>query len=61
MYKIGVEIGVINGIIVSFEYYDKEVNVENKDYVFLVEGINGNFFSEGDSGLLVFVRLKIGI
>lgn len=49
-----------NGTIASSEYYDKEVNAENKDYVFLVEGTNGNFSSEGDSGSLVFARPKTG-
>lgn len=60
VHKIGAETSVTNGTIVSSEYYDKEVNAENKDYVFLVEGTNGNFSSEGDSGSLVFARPKTG-
>lgn len=37
MHKIGAETSVTNGRIVSFEYYDKVIDSENQDYVFLVE------------------------
>lgn len=43
VHKIGAETGVTNGRVVSYEYYDKVINAENQDYVFLVEGTNGIF------------------
>lgn len=49
---------VIIGIVFSFEYYDKLINESNKEYFFLVKGINGKFFEEGDSGFFVFCRLR---
>lgn len=43
VHKIGAETGLTNGRVVSYEYYDKVINAENQDYVFLVEGTNGIF------------------
>lgn len=58
VHKIGAETGVTNGRVVSYEYYNKVIDAENQDYVFLVEGTNGIFSTEGDSGSLVFTRPK---
>lgn len=49
---------MINGIIVSFEFYIKVINEFIWENVFFVKGIVGKFFGEGDSGLLVFCRLN---
>lgn len=46
------------GIIRSPEWYKKIQNDENRDYIFLVEGIDKQFSEEGDSGSLVFSRPK---
>lgn len=61
VYKIGVVMNIISGWIVSFEYYDKEMDNYFLDNVFLVKGLNGLFFEEGDSGLLVFFRFNFVI
>lgn len=54
VFKRGVIIGVIKGFIISLEFYDKLYY----DNIFLVKGICGLFFEEGDSGLFVFFRFK---
>lgn len=58
VHKIGAETGVTNGRVVSDEYYNKIINAENQDFVFLVEGTNDIFSTGGDSGSLVFTRPK---
>lgn len=52
---------VISGCIISMEYYDKEMDNYYWDNIFLVKGLNGLFFEEGDSGLFVFCRFKFVI
>lgn len=54
VYKVGVLMGVINGIIISLEFYLKIIDECNWENVFFVKGIIGNFLKKGDSGLLVF-------
>lgn len=58
VHKIGAETGMTKGRVVSKEYYNKLIDAENQDYVFLVEGTNGIFSTEGDSGSLVFTGPK---
>lgn len=58
VYKIGVIMDVINGIIVSFEFYFKVIDEFIWENVFFVKGIVKKFFERGDSGLLVFCRLN---
>lgn len=61
VYKIGVVMNVISGCIISWEYYDKEMDSDCWESIFLVKGLNGLFFKEGDSGLFVFSRLNFVI
>lgn len=58
VYKFGVIMGVIQGYIYSVEFYNKYVGEGNWQGIFFVKGIDGMFFEEGDSGLLVFFRLR---
>lgn len=58
VHKIGATTKVTTGIIRSPEWYKKIQNDENRDYIFLVEGIDEHFSEEGDSGSLVFSRPK---
>lgn len=58
VHKIGATTKVTTGIIRSPEWYKKIQNDENREYVFLVEGIDEQFSEEGDSGALVFSRPK---
>lgn len=58
VHKIGAITKVTTGIICSPEWYKKIQNDENRDYIFLVEGIDEHFSEEGDSGSLVFSRPK---
>lgn len=58
VYKIGAATNVTTGIIRSPEWYKKIQNDENREYIFLVEGIDEQFSEEGDSGALVFSRPK---
>lgn len=56
VHKIGAATNVTSGRIMSSEYYDKEMDIEYRDNIFLVKGINGPFSEEGESGSLVFSR-----
>lgn len=56
VHKIGAATDVTCGRIISYEYYDKEMDYCNRDNMFLVKGLNGPFSEEGDSGSLVFCR-----
>lgn len=56
VHKIGAMTDVTSGRIISYEYYDKEMNNHCRDNIFLVQGINGPFSEAGDSGSLVFCR-----
>lgn len=56
VHKIGAATNVTSGRIMSSEYYDKEMDSQYRDNIFLVKGINGPFSEEGDSGSLVFSR-----
>lgn len=56
VHKIGKATDVTTGIVLSPEYYDKVMDESNREYLFLVKGINGKFSEEGDSGSLVFCR-----
>lgn len=56
VHKIGAATNVTDGRIMCSEYYDKEMDSEYQDNIFLVKGINGPFSEEGDSGSLVFSR-----
>ena len=57
MHKIGTTSGATTGSIISSEYYDKVYDNENRDFLFLVGGGDGQPFAEnGDSGSLVFSR-----
>lgn len=58
VHKIGAATNVTTGIIRSPEWYKKMQNDENREYIFLVEGIDEQFSDEGDSGALVFSRPK---
>lgn len=58
VHKIGAATNVTTGIIRSPEWYKKIQNDENREYIFLVEGIDEQFSEEGDSGALVFSRPK---
>lgn len=58
VHKIGAATKVTKGMIFSSEYYDKIFDDNNREHVFLVKGIPGNFSEEGDSGSLVFTRSK---
>lgn len=58
VHKIGAMTDVTSGRIISYEYYDKEMNNHCRDNIFLVQGINGPFSEAGDSGSLVFCRPK---
>lgn len=58
VHKIGAATNVTTGIICSPEWYKKILNDENREYIFLVEGIDEQFSEEGDSGALVFSRPK---
>lgn len=48
---------MIDGVIYSFEFYNIFLDEDNWECLFFVKGIGGKFFEEGDSGLLIFVRL----
>lgn len=56
VHKIGAATNVTSGRIISLEYYDKEMDSECRENIFLVKGLNGPFSKEGDSGSLVFSR-----
>lgn len=56
VHKIGAATDVTSGQIISYEYYDKEMDDLSQDNIFLVKGLNGSFSEEGDSGSLVFCR-----
>lgn len=56
VHKIGAATNVTSGRIVSLEYYDKEMDSDCRENIFLVKGLNGPFSKEGDSGSLVFSR-----
>lgn len=56
VHKIGAATNVTSGRIVSLEYYDKEMDSDCQENIFLVKGLNGPFSKEGDSGSLVFSR-----
>lgn len=56
VHKIGAATDVTSGHIISYEYYDKEMDNCSRDNIFLVKGFNGPFSEEGDSGSLVFCR-----
>lgn len=56
VHKIGAATDVTCGRIISYEYYDKEMDYCNRDNIFLVKGLNAPFSEEGDSGSLVFCR-----
>lgn len=56
VHKIGAATDVTSGRIMSLEYYDKEMENNCRDNIFLVKGLNGTFSEEGDSGSLVFCR-----
>lgn len=58
VHKIGAATKVTKGRVLSSEYYDKLFDDNNREHVFLVKGIPGNFSKEGDSGSLVFTRSK---
>lgn len=58
VHKIGAATKVTKGRVLSSEYYDKLFDDNNREHVFLVKGIPGNFSKEGDSGSLVFARSK---
>lgn len=54
VHKIGAQTNLTNGYILSSEYYDKLKDENNKEYIFLVKGMEKYFSDEGDSGSLVF-------
>lgn len=56
VHKIGAATNVTSGRIISWEYYDKEMDSDCRENIFLVKGLNGPFSKEGDSGSLVFSR-----
>lgn len=56
VHKIGKATDVTTGMVLSPEYYDKEMNDSNRGYIFLVKGTDGQFSEKGDSGSLVFCR-----
>lgn len=56
VHKIGAATNVTSGRIISLEFYDKEMDSDCRENIFLVKGINGPFSKEGDSGSLVFSR-----
>ena len=57
LHKIGAESDVTTGFILSDEFYiNPLIDEDNKDFVFLVRGVNGLFSQSGDSGSLVFSR-----
>lgn len=56
VHKIGAATNVTSGRIISLEYYDKEMDSDCRENIFLVKGLNGPFSKEGDSGSLVFSR-----
>lgn len=58
VHKIGATTKVTTGTIVSSEYYDKLTDNKSREHIFLVQGTQGNFSEEGDSGSLVFTRSK---
>lgn len=58
VHKKGAKTKVTKGTILSPEWYEKVMDDDNRECLFLVEGINGNFSEEGDSGSLVFFRSK---
>lgn len=58
VYKIGVRMDVISRCIMSLEYYDKELDIYCWENIFLVKGLNGLFFEEGESEFLVFCRFN---
>lgn len=58
VHKIGATTKVTKGTIISSEYYDKLKDNTSREHVFLVQGTQGNFSKEGDSGSLVFTRSK---
>lgn len=58
VHKIGAATKVTKGRVISSEYYDKAFDDDNREHVFLVKGIPGNFSRKGDSGSLVFTRSK---
>lgn len=58
VHKKGAKTKVTKGTILSPEWYEKVMDDGNRECLFLVEGINGNFSEEGDSGSLVFSRSK---
>nr|XP_022303508.1 uncharacterized protein LOC111111056 isoform X2 [Crassostrea virginica]XP_022303509.1 uncharacterized protein LOC111111056 isoform X2 [Crassostrea virginica] len=57
LHKIGAESDVTTGFILSDEFYiNPLIDEDNRDFVFLVRGVNGLFSKSGDSGSLVFSR-----
>lgn len=58
VHKIGATTQVTKGTIISSEYYDKLKDNTSREHFFLVQGTQGNFSEEGDSGSLVFTRSK---
>lgn len=58
VYKIGAITNLTKGYILSSEYYDKLKDENNRDYIFLVQGIGNCFSKDGDSGSLVFSRSR---
>lgn len=56
VHKIGKATDVTTGLVLSPEYYDKEMDDSNREYLFLVKGTSGKFSEDGDSGSLVFCR-----
>lgn len=58
VYKIGAITNLTKGYILSSEYYNKLKDENNRDYIFLVQGIGNCFSKDGDSGSLVFSRSR---
>lgn len=58
VYKIGAITNLTKGYILSSEYYNKLKDENNRDYIFLVQGIWNCFSKDGDSGSLVFSRSR---
>lgn len=56
VFKKGATTNVTSGCIISSEYYDKVLNDLDLGTNFLVQGLDGSFVEDGDSGSLVFSR-----
>lgn len=49
VHKIGAQTNLTNGYILSSEYYDRLKDENNREYIFLVKGMEKYFSDEGDS------------